>query len=59
MPFVLTHRKRVLFAVPSVNSTSLTFWKTDRQMMGAFLCIASNDVPPAVSRRVQLNINCK
>ncbi|KAE8747652.1 hypothetical protein FOCC_FOCC005631 [Frankliniella occidentalis] len=26
-------------------------------MMGAFLCIASNEVPPAVSRRVQLNIN--
>ncbi|KAK3929252.1 Hemicentin-1, partial [Frankliniella fusca] len=43
--------------VSSVNSTSLTFWKTDRQMMGAFLCIASNEVPPAVSRRVQLNIN--
>lgn len=45
--------------VQSVNSTSLTFWKTDRQMMGAFLCIASNEVPPAVSRRVQLNINCE
>ncbi|KAK6644450.1 hypothetical protein RUM43_000717 [Polyplax serrata] len=25
--------------------------------MGAYLCIASNDVPPAVSKRVVLNIN--
>lgn len=27
--------------------------------MGAYLCIASNDVPPAVSKRITLNINCK
>lgn len=27
--------------------------------MGAYLCIASNDVPPAVSKRIILNINCK
>ncbi|KDR24479.1 Lachesin [Zootermopsis nevadensis] len=25
--------------------------------MGAFLCIASNDVPPAVSKRIILNVN--
>ncbi|XP_034255540.1 lachesin-like isoform X2 [Thrips palmi] len=56
-PILLRRGTKELFTVPSVNSTSLTFWKTDRQMMGAFLCIASNDVPPAVSRRVQLNIN--
>lgn len=27
--------------------------------MGAYLCIASNDVPPAVSKRVMLNVNCE
>ncbi|KAK9507161.1 hypothetical protein O3M35_007073 [Rhynocoris fuscipes] len=25
--------------------------------MGAYLCIASNDVPPAVSKRITLNVN--
>ena len=30
-----------------------------RDQMGAYLCIASNDVPPAVSKRVILNVNCK
>ncbi|KAJ1522305.1 hypothetical protein ONE63_002602 [Megalurothrips usitatus] len=55
---LLRRGTKELYFVPNVvNSSSLTFWKTDRQMMGAFLCIASNDVPPAVSRRVQLNIN--
>lgn len=27
--------------------------------MGAYLCIASNDVPPAVSKRVSLSVQCK
>lgn len=26
--------------------------------MGAYLCIASNDVPPAVSKRVSLSVQC-
>ncbi|KAL1139594.1 hypothetical protein AAG570_006576 [Ranatra chinensis] len=31
--------------------------KLDRTQMGAYLCIATNDVPPAVSKRITLNIN--
>lgn len=31
--------------------------KVQRHQMGAYLCIASNDVPPAVSKRVILNVN--
>ena len=27
--------------------------------MGAYLCIASNDVPPAVSKRIYLHVQCK
>lgn len=27
--------------------------------MGAYLCIASNDVPPAVSKRVSLSVHCE
>lgn len=27
--------------------------------MGAYLCIASNGVPPSISRRVLLHVNCE
>ncbi len=30
-----------------------------RRQAGAYLCIAKNFVPPAVSKRIQLNINCE
>ena len=30
-----------------------------REDMGAYLCIASNDVPPAVSKRVYLMVQCE
>ena len=38
---------------------TLVMRKVQRDQMGAYLCIASNDVPPAVSKRVILNVNCK
>ena len=37
-------------------------WTEDRvrrEDMGAYLCIASNDVPPAVSKRIYLHVQCK
>lgn len=37
----------------------LNFYKIDRKSMGAYLCIAANDVPPAVSKRVFLNVQCE
>ncbi|KAG7300417.1 hypothetical protein JYU34_016030 [Plutella xylostella] len=43
--------------VESYVGSSLPLWRVDRRQMGAFLCIASNDVPPAVSKRVILNVN--
>lgn len=48
-----------LISVESYNATNLHFWRLDRKQMGAYLCIASNDVPPAVSKRIALNVNCK
>ncbi|KAL0273385.1 UNVERIFIED_CONTAM: hypothetical protein PYX00_006063 [Menopon gallinae] len=36
---------------------ALHFWRVERRQMGAYLCIASNEVPPAVSKRVILNVN--
>ena len=33
--------------------------KVTRSEMGSYMCIANNGVPPAVSKTVQLNVNCK
>lgn len=48
-----------MFAVDTHAGDSLTLVKLERRQMGAYLCIASNDVPPAVSKRITLNVNCK
>ncbi|XP_025830757.1 neurotrimin-like [Agrilus planipennis] len=45
--------------VDTYNGSHLRFHRLDRRQMGAYLCIASNDVPPAVSKRIVLNVNCK
>jgi neurotrimin len=37
----------------------MSFIRVDRRYLGAYLCIAKNEVPPAVSKRVFLNVNCK
>jgi len=36
---------------------NLTIARVTRAQMGAYLCIASNDVPPTVSKRISLNVN--
>lgn len=38
---------------------SLYLPKVTRNEMGTYLCIASNGIPPAVSQRVQLTVNCE
>lgn len=55
--FCLTLCSSVVVEVYS--GSALQFWRVDRRQMGAYLCIASNDVPPAVSKRVILNVNCE
>jgi len=42
--------------VETVRSNRLEIHKVRREDMGAYLCIASNDVPPAVSKRVYLRV---
>lgn len=46
-------------AVDNMAGEKLEFSRVDRKQMGAYLCIASNAVPPAVSKRVYLAVNCK
>jgi len=48
------HTKRKVFLF---RGEKLSLWKVRRRDMGAFMCIASNDVPPTVSRRVSLSVN--
>ena len=46
-------------SVPVVEGHVLNLVKVSRLDMGAYMCIASNGVPPAVSKRIQLGIDCK
>ncbi|OXU31509.1 hypothetical protein TSAR_014213 [Trichomalopsis sarcophagae] len=45
--------------VATYNGSKLNLYRIDRKQMGTYLCIASNDVHPAVSKRVTLSVNCK
>lgn len=49
----------VYFAVTEYTGEFLVLHRVRRKDMGAFLCIAKNDVPPTVSKRIMLNVNCK
>ncbi len=42
-----------------VGGPVLRLYKVSRMDMGAYMCIAKNGVPPAVSKRIQLGIDCK
>ncbi|XP_055851916.1 lachesin isoform X2 [Episyrphus balteatus] len=47
---------RELIKVDSFTGSSLKLVRLERRQMGAYLCIASNDVPPAVSKRISLSV---
>ncbi|XP_061387169.1 lachesin [Musca vetustissima] len=47
---------RELMRVESYQGPALKLARLERRQMGAYLCIASNDVPPAVSKRVSLSV---
>ena len=51
--------KLINVAAPTVKGHTLHLYKVSRLDMGAYMCIASNGVPPAVSKRIQLGIDCK
>ncbi|VVC45395.1 Immunoglobulin subtype,Immunoglobulin-like domain,Immunoglobulin-like fold,Immunoglobulin subtype [Cinara cedri] len=44
-------------SVAVVDSPTLTFHRVIRQHMGSYLCIASNGVPPTVSKRITLIVH--
>lgn len=45
--------------VKSVEGEKLILTNVHRTDMGGYLCIASNGVPPSVSKRFDVHINCK
>ncbi|XP_043487901.1 lachesin-like isoform X1 [Polistes fuscatus] len=46
-----------LIQVDSQSGEKLELTRVDRRQMGAYLCIARNEVPPTVSKRVYLRVN--
>jgi len=48
----------IFCTVAVVDSSTLTFHRVTRQHMGSYLCIASNGVPPTVSKRITLIVHC-
>lgn len=49
----------LLVSVNVVDGEVLHVTKVSRLHMGAYLCIASNGVPPSISKRVLLRVQCK
>lgn len=45
--------------VPTLEGPSITIQRVNRLQMGAYLCIASNGVPPSVSKRILLIVHCE
>ena len=42
-----------------VMGEQLDLIRVSRTEMGAYLCIAQNGVPPSISKRIILNVECK
>lgn len=49
----------IFLLVQMYEENVLTLTKISRSDMGAYLCIASNGVPPSVSKRIQIKVHCK
>lgn len=48
-----------IVAAGSVEGPILNITRVTRQQMGPYLCIASNGVPPSVSKRISLVVHCE
>ena len=49
----------ILVGVSSVSGPSLVLDSVGQQHIGSYLCIASNGVPPSISKRVDLRVQCE
>ncbi|KAF2357801.1 Immunoglobulin [Trinorchestia longiramus] len=55
-PIVLRRGKKDRVKVPIVEGETLELTRVNRRQMGAYQCIANNDVPPAVVKRIVVNV---
>lgn len=46
-------------SVTTIEGPSFNISRVNRLHMGAYLCIASNGVPPTVSKRISLTVHCE
>lgn len=47
------------YTVNVVDGEILSITKVSRLHMAAYLCVASNGVPPSISKRINLKVQCK
>ncbi|KAK9504921.1 hypothetical protein O3M35_009088 [Rhynocoris fuscipes] len=47
----------LFFSAPSIEGPEFNITRVNRLHMGAYLCIASNGVPPSVSKRIMLIVH--
>lgn len=48
-----------IFPVTEWEGETLEIARISRLDMGAYLCIASNGVPPSVSKRIKVSVDCE
>ncbi|CAK9818768.1 Protein CEPU-1 [Anthophora plagiata] len=46
-------------SVPEWKGETLEITRISRLDMGVYLCIAKNDVPPAVSKQIKVSVDCE
>lgn len=47
------------FSVLQVKGEKLSITAIRREQMGAYFCVASNGVPPSISKRIMVIVQCK
>lgn len=57
--FSKTSNPSSYFAVAVYEGEQLNLTRISRSEMGAYLCIASNSIPPSVSKRIIVDVECK
>lgn len=51
--------RKLVFIVTEWDGDTLEISRISRLDMGAYLCIAANSVPPTVSKRIKVSVDCK
>ena len=57
--FFHVHWNIIVYIVREWEGETLDLTRISRLDMGAYMCIASNGVPPAVSKRIKVSVDCK